>query len=80
MYYFYVLKSLKDESYYFGSADNLKRRIKEHENKKVYSTKFKQPIRLVYYEAYTSLKSVHMREKQVKNSGSIRKAIKQRLL
>ena len=80
MYYFYVLKLSLDESYYYGSTDNLKRRLEEHKNGKVFSTKSKLPLSLQYYEAYTSLGLARHREKQVKNSGSIRKALHQRIL
>jgi len=79
MYYFYVLK-LVDGSYYYGSTDNLKRRYSEHKNGKVFSTKNKLPPDLQYYEAYRLLKLARSREKQVKNSGSVRKALHKRIL
>jgi putative endonuclease len=79
MFYFYVLKSSKDEKYYYGSTQDLKRRLREHNDKTVESTKNRLPLILVYYEAYLSIQSARLREKQVKASGSIRKVLNKRI-
>ncbi len=79
MFYFYALQSTYDTNYYFGSTNDLKRRILEHQSGKVASTKHRLPLQLVYYEAYQNLSQARYREKQVKNSGSIRKALLARL-
>lgn len=52
MYYTYILKSKKDSQFYLGSTKDLKKRFKEHNDGKVYSTKYRKPFELVYYEAY----------------------------
>jgi putative endonuclease len=52
MFYVYVLKSIKDKKLYIGKTNDLKRRIKEHNNAKVSATKERLPMELVYYEAY----------------------------
>ena len=51
MYYVYVLKSLKDGKGYIGSTTDLRRRIVEHAEGEVKSTKPRRPLELVYYEA-----------------------------
>lgn len=66
MFYTYVLKSLKDGNYYIGSTNDLKRRFREHNNKKSFSTKSRAPFKLVYYEAYGSEKDARNREKNLK--------------
>ncbi|WP_083811757.1 GIY-YIG nuclease family protein [Pseudopedobacter saltans] len=39
MYYTYILKSLKDNKYYYGSCQNLTLRLQQHNSHKVKSTK-----------------------------------------
>ena len=79
MFYFYILKSEKDQKYYYGSTINLKNRLLAHHKGEVEATKFRRPLRLVYYEAYEQLIQARFREKQVKFSGSIRKQLHSRL-
>ncbi len=79
MYYFYALLSEKDKKYYYGSTINLQKRFKEHIDGKVIATKFRRPLRLVYYEAYEGLQPARLREQQVKASGSVRKALHKRI-
>ena len=66
MYYVYVLKSKKDGNLYTGSTNDLKRRLDEHNNGLVFSTKSRRPFELVYYEAYKSEKDARSREKNLK--------------
>lgn len=79
MYYFYVLKSSSDNKYYYGSTNDLKRRLKQHQNGDVKSTKCRLPLNLIYYEAYLRLDAARARERQVKLSSSIRSALSKRL-
>ena len=79
MFYFYVLKSTKDSNYYYGSTDDLKRRIMQHQSGSVGSTECRLPLSLIYYEAYQTLGLARQRERQVKSSGSIRKALNKRI-
>ena len=51
MYYTYVLISQKDQKLYTGYTNDLKSRLKEHNNGTVESTKNRIPFELVYYEA-----------------------------
>lgn len=79
MHYFYILLSDKDKEYYYGSTINLRQRLLAHNKGNVSATKYRRPLRVVYYEAYPSIKAARLREQQVKASGSIRKAILLRL-
>lgn len=68
MYYFYIL-SCSDNSLYCGQTNNLERRIKEHNFNKSKSAKYlrgKIPVKLVYFEKYSSLQDAMKREWQVK--------------
>ena len=69
MFYVYILKSKKDKKCYIGSTVNLKNRLKLHQEGKVYSTKSRRPLMLVYYEAYRIEKDARLREKSLKNYG-----------
>jgi len=66
MYYTYVLLSQKDGRFYTGSTGNLKERIKEHNNGEVSSTKYRRPLRLIYYEACLNKYDALRREKYLK--------------
>ncbi len=52
MFYTYVLQSIKNSRLYTGSTEDLKNRLKDHNNGRVISTKPHLPWRLVYYEAH----------------------------
>jgi len=66
MFYVYILKSKKDNNFYIGSTNDLKRRINEHNAGLVFSTKSRVPFELVYYEAYKSESDARRREKNLK--------------
>ncbi len=66
MYYVYVLISLLDRKLYFGSAPDLKARIEKHEKGFVKATRNRRPLKLIYYEAYTSKIDAMKREKFLK--------------
>ena len=79
MFYVYVLKSAKDEDLYIGSSNNLKRRIKEHQNGESFSTQFRRPFELIYYEAYKNEKDAREREQGLKLRGNARRFLKERI-
>lgn len=62
MFYVYVLFSYKDKNLYLGYSHNLKLRIKQHQESKVASTKYRLPIELIYYEAYKDKRDATKRE------------------
>ena len=66
MNYTYILKSKKDSQLYLGSTTDLKKRIGEHNDGKVFSTKSRRPFELVYYEAYKSEGDARKRESSLK--------------
>jgi len=67
MYYTYILR-LKDGSYYHGYSDNLKRRIQDHQNGIVISTKNFRPVELVFYAGFLSKDKAIQFEKYLKSS------------
>ncbi len=52
MFYAYILKSLKDAKYYYGSCENLEKRLLAHNSGKVKSTKARRPLIIIYSETY----------------------------
>jgi putative endonuclease len=75
MWYFYILQSEKDSKLYFGSTNDLRRRLTEHNSGLVKSTKPRTPFKVVYYEAYLDEKSARNRESKVKSSRGSRQAL-----
>src|SRR5688572_32437604 len=76
MYYTYILKSIKDSRYYFGSTSNLEQRLIRHNLGRVVSTKFRRPFVVHYYEVF-SAKSAAFNGKNFSNlsrdaNGSLR--------
>lgn len=70
MYYVYLLKNKNTGRYYIGYTSDLRRRMREHANKK--------PL-LVYYEAYLSEKDARKRELKLKQRGQGIRRLKERL-
>ena len=68
MFYTYILISEKDDKFYVGYTDNLKRRIKQHNNGDVESTKYRRPLKLIYYEVCLNQKDAIHREKYLKTT------------
>jgi putative endonuclease len=66
MHYVYIIKSLKGGKIYVGCTGDLRKRIVEHNNRKVESTRGGVPWEPRYYEAYHSKKDAFDREKQLK--------------
>ena len=67
MFYTYILKSMGNNSYYFGSCKSLEQRLDLHNRGFVRSTKRYAPWQLVYYEAFENLKAARSREYQFKS-------------
>ena len=66
MYYTYVLHSMKDNNLYYGYTKDLKKRFDLHNKGLVESTKYRHPLKLIYYEACISQKDATNREKYFK--------------
>ncbi len=78
MYYTYIIKSIKNGKIYTGSTNNLRKRFKEHNDKKSTWTKKSVPWELIYYEACLNEEDSRSREKYLK-SGMGKRYIKNRL-
>ena len=65
-YYVYVLYSEKDYKHYIGYTQNLIVRLAQHENGLVKSTKYRRPLRLIYFEASLNQKDAIRRENYFK--------------
>ncbi|MBP9822311.1 MAG: GIY-YIG nuclease family protein [Candidatus Pacebacteria bacterium] len=79
MYFFYVLKSTKNEELYFGYTEDLRARLGQHNSGKVPSTNLKKPLVLVYYEAYRSQSDAKHREHSIKLRGNAYLQLKRRI-
>ena len=66
MYYVYILYSQKDEKLYIGFTSNLRNRYHNHTNGLVKSTKYRRPLKLIYYECYLSVDDAMRRETYLK--------------
>jgi len=66
-YYTYVLLSEKDKQLYTGSTKNLKERFEQHSKGRVFSTKHRLPLKLIYYEACLTEDDARRREKSLKS-------------
>ncbi len=77
-YYTYVLRSLKDDKLYVGWSDDLRNRVRKHNDGQVESTKNRLPMMLIYYEACLSKDKAIRREKALK-TGFGRKYLKDRI-
>lgn len=67
-YYLYILQSQKDGKFYTGVTSDLRKRVKEHNSGKNISTRYRRPLKLIYYEAYLLKKDVEAREQYLKTS------------
>lgn len=82
-YYVYILKSLNHNFIYVGFTENLKLRLRQHNNKEEQSTKSFVPFELIHYEAYRNIKDAKRREqyfKTTKGKTTLRYMLKEFLL
>lgn len=79
MFYLYILKSKKDNNLYTGSTKNLRHRFEEHNAGKIFSTKHRLPLELVYYEAYKAEKDARVREQNLKLRANALSQLKRRI-
>lgn len=67
MHYVYILRSEADGGYYYGSTSDLDRRIKEHNEGRVRSTKSRRPLILHYREEHSDKREALRRERYFKS-------------
>lgn len=77
MFYVYLIKNELSEIYY-GSTNDLRRRLSEHNSGKAFSTRHHN-WKLVYYESYFSEKDAREREKRLKYHGQALAQLKRRI-
>ena len=70
MYYVYLIRDKQTKETYIGYTNDLKRRLKEHQDKNP---------ELIYYEAYKSEKDARKRELKLKQRGQTIRRLKERL-
>lgn len=78
MYYVYILISDRDKKFYTGCTNNLKKRLNEHNSQKVFSTKNRIPLKLIYCEICLNKCDAFRREKYLKTAWG-KRYIKNRL-
>jgi len=67
MYYVYILKSEKDHSLYFGSTENVKQRLAEHNSGKAKYSSTKRPFKLIWFCAFPNKTQALTFEKYLKH-------------
>ena len=67
MYCVYVLYSIKFDRFYRGITDDIDRRLKEHNNGKMKSTKAFKPFKLVYFAGFENRMLAREKEKYLKS-------------
>mgnify|MGYP001601460682 CR=1 FL=1 len=67
MFYAYILISKQRHKFYFGSAKDLRERLRLHNEGKVQSTKYGIPWRLVWYGAFGTEQEARNFEQYLKN-------------
>jgi len=80
MWFVYLLQSKKDHTFYIGYTDNLKRRLKEHNEGRTKSIKHKIPFILKYCEIYCNKTVARKRELELKNNSFKKKELIERIL
>jgi len=66
MHYVYILQSQKDNSYYTGSTEDLKRRLREHNCNGNKFTTAKRPYEIAWYCAFKESDKAIQFEKYLK--------------
>ena len=67
MWYVYILQSEKTGRYYTGYAEDLEKRLKQHNKGKTKSLKAHLPVRVLYAEKAPSKQEAYYRERQIKS-------------
>ena len=78
MFSVYVLQSLKDGELYVGFTDNLRKRLGKHNAGRVFSTKMRRPLKVIYVEVCFDEQDARAREKYLK-TGTGKRFLKYRL-
>ena len=68
--YLYILRSIKNSSYYVGSTINVDNRLAEHNQGRVKATKYLVPLELVFTEKFGTIKEARQTEYKLKKKKS----------
>lgn len=66
LYYVYILWTAR-RSFYIGFSDNLRERLQKHTKGEVRSTRYRRPVRLLYYEGFINEQDAKAREEFLKS-------------
>lgn len=80
MYYVYIIKSQKNNSLYIGYTNDLRKRLREHNEGLSNYTRRYMPWKLIYYEAYISYRDAEIREKRLKQFAKSYAQLKKRII
>ncbi len=78
-FYVYLLQSKINKRFYVGYTSNLKKRLAQHNNGEVKSTKSGIPYELVYFEGFKNKSDALVRERKLKHHGQGIRRLKERL-
>lgn len=67
MHFVYIIQSQKHNRYYIGCTNNIKTRIKQHNDKQNYSTKNGIPWKLIIYKKFENQQKAYQCEKKIKS-------------
>lgn len=76
--YTYTLKSDKDGAFYIGVTRDLRKRLSERNAGMVRSTRYRIPLKLIYFEACLNKADAYRREKYLK-TGMDKRYLRNRL-
>jgi putative endonuclease len=62
MFFTYILKSQKDDRFYYGSTNDLQKRLSAHNKGEARATKGRRPLILHYYESFETRSEAFRRE------------------
>lgn len=68
MYFFYILRSVKNGLLYLGFSPDLKKRLKSHNDGENKATKPNIPYKLIYYSAFKNKQDAIACEKYFKTT------------
>ena len=71
-WYVYILESLTDGRRYIGFTRDLRNRLEAHRAGLSFATKYRRPLKLIYFEACTNKEDASRREKYLKTTGGRR--------
>ncbi|MFH1767491.1 MAG: GIY-YIG nuclease family protein [Patescibacteria group bacterium] len=71
MFYIYILHC-GDKKLYTGYTTNIEKRLKRHRSGEVFSTKGRQPVELIFLEAFKHMQDAKRREVYLKTTAGKR--------